>query len=479
MSFEEGPRRERSIGIKKVFPQEEKPDNFQIEKLEEEQNVPVVKTKGISYWTAFTNFIRTLLGVGCLALPIALKQSGWLAGLILIFLFGLLNAHCMLILVQSAHYLSRKKGGGRLEFGQVALEACTNSFDFLKKYGPAFKIVVNVSIIGLQMGVASVYYVFVTVHFKEVVEQYTNIRLSETVWLLLMFVPFVLVNCLRTLKVIGVLSGLGNIIMCGCLAIIFQHLIRQPHLSISNFPPVNSLDEMLTASGAILYAYEGLVVVLPLENKLKKPSQMLGVTGVVSTGMSTVTVIYALCGFLGLITYGEKVKGSIALNLPEDLIFSIVRGLLGLVIFTGFAIQQYVVIEVTLPAVKNYFLKLLNPPENSRKLQIFSSIIDFGHRVFLVFICMIVGITIPQLENIIPLVGITCGMLLAFVFPAVIEILVFLPTLIEKFKGSSKGKKWCLGTKITIMVIKDLFLTCLGMFGLVAGLQASIKDLVK
>ncbi|KAE9547499.1 hypothetical protein FO519_009289 [Halicephalobus sp. NKZ332] len=478
MVIEESPQKEESIVIDKAFTPGQKPDDPPIESLEKGY-VPVVKNKGISYWVAVTNFIRTLLGVGCLALPIAVKDAGWLVALIMTLLFGIFNAHCMLILVKSAQYLARKKGGGRLEFGQVAFDACSNSFDFFKKYGLAFKLLVNVSIIGLQMGACSVYYVFVTVHLQEIVEQYTSIRLSETVWLLLMFVPFVLVNCLRTLKVIAILSGLGNIIMCGSLIIIFQHLIRQPHLSLSNFPAVNSFDGIMIASGAILYAFEGLVVVLPLENKIKKPDQMLGSTGVISVGMSTVTVIYSLCGFLGFITYGDKVKGSVALNLPEDLIFSIVRGCLALVVFTGFAIQQYVAIEVTLPVVKHYFLKFVDSSENQKKFRIFSFIIEFGHRVFLVFICMVTAITIPQLEKIIPLAGITCGMLLAFVFPAAIHILVFLPGLIEEFKKSFGGEKRCLGMKITVMLVKDLFLICLGMFGLVAGLQASIKDLIK
>ncbi|KAE9548191.1 hypothetical protein FO519_008600 [Halicephalobus sp. NKZ332] len=416
MSIEESSQKEEPVVVDKIPVSGKKPDNPPIETFEEDDNVPVVKNKGISYWAAVTNFIRTLLGVGCLALPVALKQSGWVVGLVLIFAFGFLNAHCMLILVHCAQYLSRKRGENRLELGEVALDACSNSFDYFRNHGSVF----------------NVYYVFVTIHLQEIIEQYTNIRLSETQWLLLMFVPFVLVNCLRTLRVIAVLSGLGNIVMCGCLIIIFQHLIRQPHISLFDLPSVNSFDGIMTASGSILAAFEGQALILPLENKIKKSEQMLGFTGVISTGMSTVTVIYSLCGFLGFITYGDRVKGSIALNLPEDLIFSIVRGCLALVVFTGFAIQQYAVIEVTFPTI-------------------------------------IEGV--PG--------AITFGMLIAFVFPPVIEILTFLPGLIKKYKRSPEGRKWCFGRKIAIMLVKDLFLICLGIFGLVAGLQASIKNLVK
>lgn len=53
-----------------------------------------------------------------------------------------------------------------------------------------------------------------------------------------------------------------------------------------------------------------------MENKLKHPEDMIGPTGVLSTGMGLVSIIYAASGFFGYITYGKKVEGSITLNLP-------------------------------------------------------------------------------------------------------------------------------------------------------------------
>ena len=230
----------------------------------------------------------------------------------------------------------------------------------------------------------------------------------------------------------------------------------------------------MTASGSILAAFEGQVIVLPLENKIKKPQQMLGLTGVISTGMSAVTVIYAICGFLGYITYGKKVEGSIALNLPEGYIFSIIRGCLALVVFTGFNIQQYAVIELTFPFLKTFFSKYLDP-SNTRTFRI----IEFIYRCFLVFTCMIVAIIVPKLEMIIPLSAVTCGMLLAFVYPSVIDMLVFLPKLFRKLRKCPKEDKLGFKARITIRLVKDVLLILLGIFGLVAGLQASIKNLIE
>lgn len=63
---------------------------------------------------------------------------------------------------------------------------------------------------------------------------------------------------------------------------------------------------------------EGIGVVMPVENQMKKPQQFLGFPGVLSVAMVTVVVLYGLIGFLGYIRYGDSVKGSITLNFPIE-----------------------------------------------------------------------------------------------------------------------------------------------------------------
>jgi proton-coupled amino acid transporter len=58
--------------------------------------------------------------------------------------------------------------------------------------------------------------------------------------------------------------------------------------------------------------------VMPLENNMKSPRHFLGLGGVLNQGMAGVTLIYILLGFLGYLKYGDKVEGSITLNLPLD-----------------------------------------------------------------------------------------------------------------------------------------------------------------
>ena len=80
------------------------------------------------------NFLKGMIGPGCLALPSAFKQAGLWTGFVMVFCFGLLNKFCMLQLVHSSQYLSRKKGDANLDFGSVAYEAFDNSFESVKKF---------------------------------------------------------------------------------------------------------------------------------------------------------------------------------------------------------------------------------------------------------------------------------------------------------------------------------------------------------
>lgn len=57
---------------------------------------------------------------------------------------------------------------------------------------------------------------------------------------------------------------------------------------------------------------------MPLENNMEKPKHILGKCGVMNKGMSTVTLIYFILGFIGYLKYGDKIEEVITLNLPVE-----------------------------------------------------------------------------------------------------------------------------------------------------------------
>lgn len=70
--------------------------------------------------------------------------------------------------------------------------------------------------------------------------------------------------------------------------------------------------------GTAIYAFEGIGVVLPLENNMKTPQAFGGLTGVLHTSMVLVASIYTAIGFYGYLKYGESVAATITLNLDPS-----------------------------------------------------------------------------------------------------------------------------------------------------------------
>lgn len=63
---------------------------------------------------------------------------------------------------------------------------------------------------------------------------------------------------------------------------------------------------------------EGIGVVMPVENNMKKPEHFLGCPGVLMIAMTFIMILYATLGLFGYLRYGDQLQGSITLNLPMD-----------------------------------------------------------------------------------------------------------------------------------------------------------------
>lgn len=63
---------------------------------------------------------------------------------------------------------------------------------------------------------------------------------------------------------------------------------------------------------------EGIGCVLPIENSMRRPQDFLGCFGILNISMGVVIVLYSVIGFFGYVRFGDSIKGSITLNLPQE-----------------------------------------------------------------------------------------------------------------------------------------------------------------
>jgi solute carrier family 36 (proton-coupled amino acid transporter) len=90
-----------------------------------------------------------------------------------------------------------------------------------------------------------------------------------------------------------------------------------PHISERNLLPPN-LHSLPLFFGTAIFAFEGIAVVLPLQNAMKKPKNFSRRLGVLNVGVFFATVIYISFGAIGYWKYGEATEGSLTLNLPTN-----------------------------------------------------------------------------------------------------------------------------------------------------------------
>lgn len=139
------------------------------------------------------------------------------------------------------------------------------------------------------------------------------------IFIIALLLPLILMAWVRNLKYLAPFSMIANIFMGLGLGITFYYLVGTGELKTDKITemlikPPGEWAEFFSLS---IFAMEAIGVVMPLENAMKTPRSMLGLCGVLNKGMSGVTLVYILLGFLGYLRYGEEVKDSITLNLDE------------------------------------------------------------------------------------------------------------------------------------------------------------------
>lgn len=140
-----------------------------------------------------------------------------------------------------------------------------------------------------------------------------------TLWarMLLIMVPVLLCSLITNLKYLAPCSTIANISMGTGMACTFYYAF-QDMPSPSEREMVGQLSNIPLFFGTAIFAFEGIALVLPLKNAMKKPLAFDRPVGVLNIGMIFVTILFTAFGFFGYLKWGDNVAGSLTLNLPQE-----------------------------------------------------------------------------------------------------------------------------------------------------------------
>lgn len=417
------------------------------------------ETNGTTWYQTLIHLLKGNIGTGLLGLPLALKNAGILLGPLSLLVMGIVAVHCMSILVKCAHHFCYRFQKQFVDYGgavMYGLESTPSAW--LRTHAVWGRRVVGLFLILTQLGFCCVYFVFLADNLRQVVsaanDTTTDCNSNRTVALtptmdsrlyMLSLLPFVvLLSFIQNLKVLSIFSMLANVAMLVSLVVIYQYIVRDIP-DPSNLPLVAAWKTYPLFFGTAIFAFEGIGVVLPLENKMKNPRQF---PVILYVGMTIVTILYISLSVLGYLRFGASIQASITLNLPNCWLYQAVKLLFSFGIFFTYAVQFYVPAEIIIP------------PLVARVSERWGWVVNLLLRVALVSVTCVLAILIPRLDIVISLVGSVSSSALALIFPPLLEIATY---YVEGMHP--------------LLIAKDVAISLIGFVGFVVGTYEALVEL--
>nr|XP_057912147.1 proton-coupled amino acid transporter 1 [Doryrhamphus excisus]XP_057912155.1 proton-coupled amino acid transporter 1 [Doryrhamphus excisus]XP_057912166.1 proton-coupled amino acid transporter 1 [Doryrhamphus excisus] len=416
---------------------------------------------GTSFCQTLIHLLKGNIGTGLLGLPLAVKNAGLVLGPVSLLCMGVIAVHCMRVLVDCSHHLSAKMNRQSLTYGE-AVQYGMENVSWLRRHSQWGRRTVNLFLIITQLGFCCVYFVFLSDNVKQVVEaangttfncQISNTNQTEILvpsfdsrLYMLCFLPaFILLVFTPNLKYLAPLSLIANLVMAASLVLIYFYSITHIKYPI-NLPSVGRAKDYPLFFGTAIFAFEGIGVVLPLENKMQRPQSF---RLVLYLGMGIVTFLYISLGTIGYMCFGADIGGSITLNLPNCWTYQGVKLLYCFGIFITFALQFYVPAEI------------LIPPAVAQVSERWETAVDLLLRTILVIFTCALAILIPELDLVISLVGSVSSSFLALIFPPILQILVL------HSEGLSPP-----------VLAKNFMISLVGLVGFLAGTYIAVEQII-
>ncbi|KAJ8897617.1 hypothetical protein PR048_002966 [Dryococelus australis] len=278
------------------------------------------------------------------------------------------------------------------------------------------RIFVDASLTLTYYSTLCVYIVFIATTTKQVADSYyprdvpEKDKMDIRLYILMLSPIFYGLGLIRNLKHLVPFSMIANCFILTGFCIIVYYIFRDKRESNGIELITHDITTMPAFFSTVIFAIEGIGVVMPLENRMKNPGHFLGCPGVLNIGMTGVVLIYATIGLLGYLKYGQDAQASVSLNLPtEEILAQVVKLLIAAAIIVSYGLMFFIPTDIT--------WALVEPHISERWKNIAQNIF----RIATTTATIVIAIAVPNLGPIISLVGAVCFSTLGLLCPAVID----------------------------------------------------------
>ncbi|XP_057315670.1 proton-coupled amino acid transporter 1-like [Hydractinia symbiolongicarpus] len=403
-----------------------------------DESLRKVDEGALEEWQVLTHIFKAFVGTGILGLPSAVMHGGIVLGPTVLVLLGLVCMYNIKLLVDTAKHLRQSLGINIISYSGISEHLLSV---YGTKAGTFGKYMTDFLLCSLQLGFCCVYVVFIA-HNIQVVAGMLDVR----IWMVVLFPFLVIPSLITNISRLAYLTTIGNVIVLIGLGVIYHYLVtnlEDPKL----FPTTNGYLNACVSFGQVVYAFEGIAVVLPTENKLKKRESF---DFVLKVAASIVLILYVSMGVLGYLTFGEDTLGSITLNLPQTALYQTLQIFFAVMVYFTYPLQLLVSVEIIKCYIQTH--KQTESEKHTYELLL---------RSFLVVSTCILAICIPQLDNFMALVGSISGVAVGLILPPIFHTLCY----------------WRQGLS-RLQFALNIFITLIGIFAFITGTLATIYSIM-
>eukprot|EP00579_Thalassiosira_antarctica_P002360 CAMPEP_0201873280 /NCGR_PEP_ID=MMETSP0902-20130614/5829_1 /ASSEMBLY_ACC=CAM_ASM_000551 /TAXON_ID=420261 /ORGANISM="Thalassiosira antarctica, Strain CCMP982" /LENGTH=589 /DNA_ID=CAMNT_0048399839 /DNA_START=197 /DNA_END=1963 /DNA_ORIENTATION=+ len=277
----------------------------------------------------FIHLLKGYIGAGCLSLPWAVSQVGFVGGTIAIAVMSFWSSYNCWTIVKIKRYIERSS----LQRANIIDEAETKSESASASsmassaltypdvgewaYGDKFEQFISGCIITQQLAICTVFFSFVGENILAVCQLVPEIVpsiLLSHIGVMTVAFPFIL-----GLSFIPNLSALTPVLTMGTV-LLFSGFGVLGYVIYAEWDerPVNPVEvqwkEAPLALCAVLYSYEGICLILPIESCMAEPKKFKKIFG---AAMACVAILMAIVANLCVMAFGEVTNGSVTAFLLE------------------------------------------------------------------------------------------------------------------------------------------------------------------
>ncbi|XP_044747694.1 proton-coupled amino acid transporter-like protein CG1139 [Coccinella septempunctata] len=402
---------------------------------------------------ALIHILKSSMGTGILAIPMAFKYAGLVTGFIGTMLVGLLCTHTIHILVVASQKMCIAEKRPSMGFSETA--------HAVFKYGPKplrplaifARLFVDIGLILTYFFGNAVYVVFIGDSLSQIMSHYCpELKLGSKTFMLALMV-FLLFACqIRPLKFLVPFSAIANISMMVCFGITFYYMIDRisdPEGEVGKAALSKGISGLPKFMVTVIFAMEGIGTILPVENSMVK-SNFIGCPGVLNTAMVIIVFLFGSVGFFGYYVFGEDTKASVTYNLNDDDLAMVAIGCISLAVSLTFMLQFYVPMEIS--------WRYVHPHIPTK----YHNMVQIVWRLIAVIFITLIAIVVPDLGTIIDLVGALFLATLGLFVPAVLDLVV-------NWEDGLGFCRWKLYKNVLVMLI-SIFATVSGTYFAIGSL---------